>query len=47
MAGRMGGQQVTVKGLAIIAVDDAAHTVTIQGVVPGAKGGLLIVSKQA
>ncbi len=35
MAGRMGGQQVTVKGLHVVAVDSQKNIVTIEGLVPG------------
>ncbi len=45
MAGRMGGEQVTVTGLSVIAVDPIKHMLTVKGVVPGAKNGLLVISK--
>lgn len=41
MAGRMGSDQITVKGLTVVnATDD---TLTIMGLVPGAKGSFLII----
>jgi large subunit ribosomal protein L3 len=45
MAGRMGNDKITVKNLKVVAIDDAAEMMTIQGLVPGAKNGLLIISK--
>lgn len=45
MAGRMGNDRVTVKGLTVVAVDSEKNILTIKGVVPGAKGGLLVIQK--
>ncbi len=44
MAGRMGGDQVTVKGLEIISVDPEKNILYIKGALPGARNGLVIVS---
>ena len=44
MAGRMGGDQVTVKNLQIIEVDPAGTELFIKGAVPGARGSLILVS---
>jgi len=44
MAGRMGGERVTVKGLEVIDVKDIG--LTIKGLVPGAEGGLLEIVKK-
>lgn len=44
MAGRMGGDQVTVKGLEIISIDEEKNILYIKGAVPGARNGLIIVS---
>lgn len=41
MAGRMGGETVTVKGLKVIDATD--HELIVKGLVPGARKGLLIV----
>jgi large subunit ribosomal protein L3 len=41
----MGNDKITVKNLKVVAIDDAAEMMTIQGLVPGAKNGLLIISK--
>ncbi|OGK20527.1 50S ribosomal protein L3 [Candidatus Roizmanbacteria bacterium RIFCSPHIGHO2_01_FULL_39_8] len=41
MAGRMGGNRITVKGLLVVDVKDDG--IIVKGLVPGAKGGLLEV----
>jgi len=46
MAGRMGNDTVTVRNLTVFAVDPATQTITIKGLVPGGKNGLLIISKE-
>ncbi len=46
MAGRMGNDRVTVRGLEVVAVDGQNHTLHIKGLVPGAKHGLLIIQKE-
>lgn len=43
MAGRMGGKRVTVKKLRIVEVKDDG--LTVKGLVPGARGGLLEIRK--
>ena len=43
MAGRMGGNRVTVKGLKVLHVDPAKGEIIISGAVPGAKGTLIEV----
>jgi large subunit ribosomal protein L3 len=43
MAGRMGGNRVTVKGLEVIAVDPDRNELVVKGAVPGARGTLLEV----
>ncbi len=43
MAGRMGNERVTVKGLEILAVDAENGQLLVKGPVPGANGGLVIV----
>jgi large subunit ribosomal protein L3 len=46
MAGRMGGNRITVKGLKILAVDADANEIIVSGAVPGARGSLVeIVAK--
>jgi len=46
MAGRMGGDNVTVGGLEVVAINAEKNTVMIKGVVPGAKQGLLLIQKE-
>jgi large subunit ribosomal protein L3 len=43
MAGRMGGDQVTVKGLKVVMVDAGLGVMAISGAVPGPKRGLVMV----
>lgn len=46
MAGRMGGERVTVPNLTVLQVNPATNTLVLSGAVPGIKGGLVeIVSK--
>ncbi len=45
MAGHMGTDTVTVKGLGIEAVDADRHLLLIRGAVPGANGGLVVIRK--
>ncbi len=44
MPGHMGVQRVTVKNLEIVKIDPQKHELYIKGAVPGAKGGLLMIS---
>ncbi len=46
MAGRLGGKQVTVKGLKILEIKPEEKLMIISGLVPGRKGGLLKIVKQ-
>jgi len=46
MAGRMGGEQVTVKGLTIVKIDKENNLLFIKGAVPGARNSLLIIRRQ-
>jgi len=45
MAGRMGGQLVTVQNLEVIVVDPRRNLLAVKGGVPGAKGGLLVIKE--
>lgn len=47
MAGRMGGERVTVQNLRIALVDPEKNILGIKGAVPGAKNGLIIISEAA
>ncbi|MFH0852400.1 MAG: 50S ribosomal protein L3 [bacterium] len=44
MAGRMGGERVTVRGLKIVKVDAENNIIAIKGAVPGKRGTLLEIS---
>ena len=44
MAGRMGGERVTVKNLEIVAIHPDTNELYIKGAVPGARNGLLMIS---
>ncbi|KKU83146.1 50S ribosomal protein L3 [Candidatus Gottesmanbacteria bacterium RIFCSPLOWO2_01_FULL_49_10] len=46
MAGRMGGERVTQRGLKVVAINPDTNTMTIKGLVPGAPSGLLIIQKE-
>lgn len=46
MAGHMGHDQVTVKGLKVVAVDEKLGVLAISGAVPGPKRGLVMVKAQ-
>ncbi|MCL4359919.1 50S ribosomal protein L3 [Patescibacteria group bacterium] len=46
MAGRMGNDRVTVRGLSVVAVDSNTHTITVQGLVPGPRESFLIIRKE-
>jgi large subunit ribosomal protein L3 len=46
MAGRMGGERITVKNLRVVAVDPATNTILVKGAVPGNRGGMVEVVKQ-
>lgn len=43
MAGRMGGDRVTVKNLEIVSVDPQTHRLAIRGAVPGARNSLVLI----
>lgn len=43
MAGRMGGDKITVKGLKVLQVNAAENTLVVSGAVPGRKGTLVEV----
>ncbi|MDL2263168.1 50S ribosomal protein L3 [Synergistaceae bacterium OttesenSCG-928-I11] len=47
MAGHMGGEQVTTKGLTVFAVDAENNLILIRGSVPGASNSLVLVYKTA
>lgn len=43
MAGRMGGDRVTVKNLEVITVDAEKNIIGLKGAIPGARGGLVTI----
>ena len=43
MAGRMGNEQVTVRNLEVVKIDESAQILAIKGALPGARGTLLLV----
>jgi large subunit ribosomal protein L3 len=45
MAGRMGQDKVTVKGLVLLDIDEVNNVVTVKGPVPGVVGGLVYIRK--
>jgi large subunit ribosomal protein L3 len=45
MAGRMGGDRVTVQNLRVLRVDPERNLLLVQGSVPGANEGLVIVQR--
>lgn len=46
MAGQMGNERVTVKNLKVVRINIENNEIYLQGAVPGAKGGLLMISCQ-
>lgn len=46
MAGRMGSDNLTIRGLKIVVVDKENNLLAIKGAVPGNKGGLLMIQSQ-
>jgi large subunit ribosomal protein L3 len=45
MAGRMGGEQVTVQNLEVLKVDEEQNLLVVKGAVPGAKNSYVIIRK--
>ena len=46
MAGRMGGDRVTVKGLKVIKVDKENNILYVKGAVPGARNSMLMIKEE-
>jgi len=46
MAGRMGNERVTVKGLQIVNIDAEKNIVYVKGAVPGARNGLVLIQAE-
>ena len=47
MAGRMGGDKVTTKGLSVEAIDKDANILAISGAVPGKRGDVVLIKGRA
>ncbi len=47
MAGRMGGEQVTVKSLEVYQADPQRNLLLVRGAVPGNRNGLLLIKKSS
>ncbi len=47
LPGRLGGKQVTIKGLKVVDIVPEKNLLLIKGAVPGPNGGLLIIKKEA
>ena len=45
MAGRMGGDQVTVQNLQVLKVDEEQNLLVVKGAIPGAKNSYVIIKK--
>lgn len=45
MAGRMGGERVTVKNVEVVAVDAEKNILSLKGSVPGARNGLVMIKE--
>jgi len=43
----MGMNTVTVTGLNVVAIDPTNNILTVKGVVPGARNGLLFIAKES
>jgi len=46
MPGRMGGEQVTVRGLTVVRIEPERNLMLIRGAVPGGRGSIVYVQKQ-
>lgn len=47
MAGRMGGDRITIKNRSVVVCDEAARIIGIKGPVPGPNGGLVYVTLES
>ena len=45
MAGHMGSERVTIKGLSVVDVDTEQNLLLVRGAVPGPNGGVLLIKK--
>lgn len=47
MAGRMGGERVTVRGLTVVSVDQENNIIVVKGLIPGAKQGMVLIKRES
>ena len=47
MAGKMGNERVTVKGLEVFNIDSEKNILYIKGLVPGNKGGVVEIQDES
>lgn len=45
MAGRLGGEQVTIRNLSVVKIDEGNNLLFVKGAIPGHKGSYLILNK--
>ena len=45
MAGRLGGERVTIKNLSVVRIDEGNNLLFVKGAIPGHKGSYLILNK--
>ncbi len=45
MAGRMGGEQVTMRNLRVLKVDEANNLLIVKGAIPGTENGIVLIRK--
>jgi len=46
MAGRMGGERITIKNLEVIEVDEQNNVLALKGAVPGKRGAIVLISQK-
>lgn len=46
MAGRMGGELVSIQGLKVVAIDPTSQVVTVKGLIPGNRNRYVVITKQ-
>ncbi len=46
MAGRMGGERVTIKNLEVVEVDEKNNLVALKGAIPGKRGAIVFISQR-
>ncbi len=46
MAGRMGGDRVTIKNLEVVEIDEKNNVLALKGAVPGKRGAIILISQK-